>query len=90
MKFVRSIAAVTMIIGNGTGIMAAELPRFEAAGLPISSVQAQLLGAANVQEQSPALAERPVLAPHQAAVLAPRTLEVARATAITSRKVATP
>ncbi len=92
MKFLSSIAAVTMTIASGTGTIAAELPGFAAAGFPISPVQAQLLGAANVQEQSPALPDGSILTPHQAAVLTPRALEVARATPTSSSgtRLATP
>lgn len=92
MKIVTSIAAVAMIVAGCTGTIAAELPSFEAAGFPISPVQAQLLGAANVNEPSPALTAGSILTPHQAAVLTPRALEVARATPTTSSgtRLATP
>ena len=44
-----SIAAAAMIsMAGGTAGFAAELPTYEAAGLPISTVQVQVLGAANV------------------------------------------
>ncbi len=50
-----TIAAVAVIsIAGGTAGFAAELPSYEAAGLPISAVQVQALGAANAREQSPA------------------------------------
>ena len=63
-----SIAAAAVIsMAGGTAGFAAELPTYEAAGLPISAVQIQVLGAANVREQAPA--------PTSAAlrVLTPRT-----------------
>ena len=49
-----SIAAAAVIsMAGGTAGFAAELPTYEAAGLPISAVQVQVLGAANVREQAP-------------------------------------
>ena len=67
-----SIAAAAVIsIAGGTAGFAAELPTYEAAGLPISAVQLQVLGAANVREQSPALTS--TASPHQLSVLTPRT-----------------
>ena len=45
------------------------LPTYEANGLPISPVQAALLGAANVREQSPTAA---MASPLQLQVLTPR------------------
>lgn len=49
-----SIAAAAVIsMAGGTAGVAAELPTYEAAGLPISAVQVQVLGAANVREQAP-------------------------------------
>lgn len=54
------------------------LPTYEANGLPISPVQAALLGAANVREQSPSAA---TASPHQLQVLTPRPrLKTATAT----------
>ena len=67
-----SIAAAAVIsMAGGTAGFAAELPAYEAAGLPISAVQAQVLGAANVGEVS----SMPTSAasPHQLSVLTPRT-----------------
>jgi hypothetical protein len=63
-------AAVISIAGGAAGF-AAELPSYEAAGLPISAVQVQVLGAANVREQSPAPSS--TASPHQLRVLTPRT-----------------
>jgi hypothetical protein len=42
-------------IAGATAGLAAELPSYEAKGLPISAVQVRVLGAADVREQSPAL-----------------------------------
>lgn len=66
-----SIATVVISMAGGTAGFAAELPAYQAAGLPISAVQAQLLGAADVREQlaSPTSAA----SPHQLSVLRPRT-----------------
>ena len=51
-----SIAAAALIsIAGATAGFAAELPSYEAKGLPISAVQVRVLGAADVREQSPAL-----------------------------------
>jgi hypothetical protein len=67
-----SIAAAAAIsIAAATAGFAAELPGFEAAGLPISSVQVQVLGAADVQEQSPVATA--AISPVQLSVLIPRT-----------------
>ena len=63
-------AAVISIVG-GPASFAAELPTYQAAGLPISAVQVQVLGAANVQQQSPTLTS--AASPHQLSVLTPRT-----------------
>ena len=71
-KITLSIAAATAIlIAGGTASFAAELPTYEAAGLPISAMQVQVLGAANVREQS--LVASSTVTAHQLSVLAPRT-----------------
>ena len=67
-----SIAAAAVIsIAGGTAGFAAELPTYETRGLPISAVQVQVLGAANVREQSPVSTS--AASPHQLSVLTPRT-----------------
>src|SRR5713226_7058071 len=67
-----SIAAAAVIsIAGGTTGFAAELPTYETTGLPISAVQVQVLGAANVREQSRAQTSTP--SPYQLTVLTPRT-----------------
>ena len=58
------------------------LPTYEANGLPISPVQAALLGAANVREQSPTAA---IASPHQLQVLTPRP-KLRTATAAPARR----
>ena len=59
----------TISIAAATAGFAAELPTYEANGLPISAVQVGLLGAAHVQEQ-PSLST--AASPHQLRVLAQR------------------
>ena len=66
-----SIAAAALIsLAGGTAGFAAELPTYQSAGLPISAVQVQVMGAANVQEQSPV--PTTTASPHQLSVLTPR------------------
>jgi hypothetical protein len=71
MFLVAAIAAATA--GSGAG--AAELPSFELRGFPITRVQVSVMGAANVQEQSPAatlmFGGMPA-SPHQIAALTSR------------------
>jgi hypothetical protein len=84
MKRVFSIAAVAMVIVNGAGAMAAELPTFETTGFPISPVQMQAVGAAEVREQPPVATptvDGMPASPHQLSVLAPRAKRTAAATA---------
>jgi hypothetical protein len=66
-----SIAAAAALLISGTASFAAGLPTYEATGLPISSVQAQVLGVANVSEQ--ATVPTSTLTPLQLSVLTPRT-----------------
>jgi hypothetical protein len=79
MKIVLSIATAAMIIAGGAGAMAAELPTFDVTGFPISPVQVQVLGAANVREQSTVAALTPdkLASPHR---MTPRTKRTAAAT----------
>jgi hypothetical protein len=68
-------AAVAILIAGGTASFAAELPTYEAAGLPISPVQVGLLGAANVQQSQVATTTTTTTttaSPHQLSVLTPR------------------
>ena len=69
MKMMLSIAAA-LVIAGGASARAAELPSFEVAGFPISPVQVQLLGGANVAEQTPVGGV--AASPHQIGVLTPR------------------
>ncbi|MEH2627399.1 hypothetical protein V1292_005454 [Bradyrhizobium sp. AZCC 1719] len=62
-------AAAVLAMTAATGAVAAELPSYEKAGLPVSAVQVQALGAENVQEASPVAASA---TPFQLSVLTPR------------------
>ncbi|MET0679108.1 MAG: hypothetical protein ABW175_25190 [Bradyrhizobium sp.] len=64
-----SIAAATLAISVAGGAVAAELPNYEKADLPVSPVQLQVLGAANVREALPVSASA---TPVQFSVLTPR------------------
>ena len=78
-----SIAAAALIsMAGGTVGNAAELPTYEAAGLPISAVQVQVVGAANVGEQAPVATS--AASPHQLSVLTPRA-KLTTATAAAGR-----
>ncbi|PAY09010.1 hypothetical protein CK489_11230 [Bradyrhizobium sp. UFLA03-84] len=80
------IAAATLAIASATAASATELPTYEAAGLPISPMQAGVLGAANVHEQAPSAATSAT--PHQLNVLTPRNkITTARASARTDRSL---
>jgi hypothetical protein len=79
-KMSLSIAAVLWIAG-ATAAFAAELPSYEATGFPISPAQVSVLGAANVQEQSPVATS--TVTPLQLSVLTPRSrITTARAAPI--------
>jgi len=71
-KTTLKIAAAALIsIASGAATFAAELPTYETTGLPISAMQVQVLGAANVREQSPVAISTATA--HQLSVLTPRT-----------------
>jgi hypothetical protein len=75
-----SIATAVLIsIAGATAGFAAELPSYETKGLPISAAQVGVLGAADVQEQSPALTSTATA--HQLNVLTPRTTRTAESAA---------
>ena len=69
-KIALSIAAAAILTAAGTAGFAAELPTYGANGFPISPVQVRVLGAANVQQQSPAATS--TVTPVQLSVLTPR------------------
>jgi hypothetical protein len=64
-----AVAAMISMAG-GTAGLAAELPTYEATGLPISPVQVRVLGAASVREESPVATS--TVTPLQFSVLTPR------------------
>ena len=69
-KISLSIAAAALFaITAASGAVAAELPSYQKAGLPISAVQVQVLGAEHVQEASPGATS---VTPVQLSVLTPR------------------
>ena len=62
-------AAAVLAMTAASGAVAAELPSYEKAGLPVSAVQLQVLGAEHVQEASPVATS---VTPVQHSVLKPR------------------
>jgi hypothetical protein len=87
-KTYSTIAAAVISIAGATAGVAAELPSYEARGLPISAVQVRVLGAADVREQSPVLTSTATA--HQLGVLTPRktrTAETAAPSPTTGRAV---
>ena len=68
-KISLSIAAATLALSAAGSAIAGELPSYEKAGMPVSAVQVQVLGAENVQEASPVAASA---TPVQFSVLTPR------------------
>ena len=87
MKKLLPIGAIAALLSI-TRASAAELPTFELAGFPITAHQVALLGAANVEEQTPAptlILDGMPASPHQIAVLAPRS----KAVTTTAAKLAT-
>jgi hypothetical protein len=70
-----SAAAMAAVLLTGSAVtLAAERPGFEVSGFPISPVQLQLVGAANVEQSPVATLTWGGLpaSPHQLSVLAPR------------------
>ena len=72
MKWTLSIATAVIAIAGGTAAFATELPTYERTGFPISPVQLQLLGPAQVKERSPTVTV--AASPHQVHVLRARRL----------------
>ncbi|MEP6836464.1 MAG: hypothetical protein ABJA75_00315 [Bradyrhizobium sp.] len=68
-KISLAITATVLAMTAATAGVAAELPAYEKAGLPVSAVQVQVLGAENVQEVSAAAVS---VTPVQLSVLTPR------------------
>ena len=72
-KISLSVAAAALFaITAAGGAVAAELPSYEKAGLPVSAVQLQVMGAENVQQASPATTSATSATPVQLSVLTPR------------------
>ena len=69
-KISLSIAAAAVLAMTAvTGAVAAELPAYEKAGLPVSAVQLQVMGAEGVSEAQPVATSA---TPVQLSVLTPR------------------
>jgi hypothetical protein len=68
-KISLSVAAAVLAMTAATAGVAAELPAYEKAGLPVSAVQVQVLGAENVRQVS---ADAVSMTPVQLSVLTPR------------------
>lgn len=83
MKKTISIAAAAIAMTASTAGFAAELPSYEAGGIPVSPVQVRLLGAAHVEQQQAAPASS--VTALQASVLAPRNQKTATATTGSAR-----
>jgi len=65
-----SIAVTAMLaLTAAAGAVAAELPSYEKAGLPVSAVQLQVLGAENVEQAVPVATSA---TPVQLSILTPR------------------
>ena len=77
-----SIAAALVIAGS-TAAFAAELPAYEANGIPVSPVQVSVLGAGHVDQQVTAPATS--VTALQASVLTPRKLKTATVTTGSAR-----
>ena len=69
------VAAAAISVAGATAGAAAELPTYQAGGLPISPVQVRVLGGAHVQEQSQVTTT--ALSAHQLRVLTPRQKQAA-------------
>ncbi len=74
-------AVIAMAIAGGTTSFAAELPTYEVQGLPISPVQASVLGGADAREQ--AQVAPTAASPHQLSVLSPRKVKTATVAPVT-------
>lgn len=78
-----SIAAAVLALAGSTATFAAELPSYEASGIPVSPVQVRVLGAANVEQQ--VMAPATSMTALQASVLTPRKLTTANVTTGSAR-----
>jgi hypothetical protein len=82
-KKILSIAAAALVIAGSTATFAAELPAYEANGIPASPVQVRVLGANNVEQQVSAPATS--VTALQASVLTPRKVKTATVTTGSAR-----
>lgn len=73
-----SIAVAVLTLAGTTTTFAAELPTYEANGIPASPVQVRVLGAAHIEQQVAAPATS--MTAHQASVLTPRKQKTANVT----------
>jgi len=78
-----SIAVAVLTIAGTTATFAAELPSYEANGVPVSPMQVRVLGAAHVEQQVTAPASS--LTALQASVLTPRKQNTASVTTGSAR-----
>lgn len=78
-----SIAAAVLTLAGTTATFAAELPGYEANGIPASPVQVRVLGGAHVEQQVTAPATS--MTALQAAVLTPRKQTTANVTTGSAR-----
>lgn len=78
-----SIAAAVLTLAGTTATFAAELPSYEANGMPASPVQVRVLGATRVEQQVTAPATS--MTALQASVLTPRKQKTANATTGSAR-----
>lgn len=78
-----SIAAAVLAIASSTATFAAELPAYEANGIPVSPVQVRVLGATHVEQQVTAPATS--VTALQASVLTPRKVKTATVTTGSAR-----
>lgn len=78
-----SIAAAVLTLAGTTATFAAELPSYEANGIPASPVQVRVLGAAHVEQRVTAPATS--MTALQAAVLTPRKQKTANVTTGSAR-----
>jgi hypothetical protein len=75
MKTLFAMAAAGTLMLSGAGASTAELPSYELMGFPITPLQLQVVGSANVKEQTPSSTRTMAgmsASPHQVAVLTPR------------------
>ncbi|MCG2632120.1 hypothetical protein L6654_36475 [Bradyrhizobium sp. WYCCWR 13023] len=82
-KKTMSIAAAVLALAGSTATFAAELPSYEANGIPASPVQVRVLGATHVEQQVTAPATS--MTALQASVLTPRKQKTANVTTGSAR-----